>query len=193
MSNRLAPTVARFLVKSISAHVRAIPLQIKQNGNEIFALPRILGTNLRFGTTYRSIIKGLGLHDVSRCWQQVVPKRRQLTTHLRCVTSQKTKESFTPRWTPQITPISENVRFILFYFICFVYSLSTPMGRSWIFQPLDQGCTNFPKMQQPIQNSRGQKGDMKRVPYSGPTNIRFHCTNSRRQGDLAQGICVPLP
>ena len=35
-------------------------------------------------------------------------------------------------------------------------------------------------------------GDMKQVPYRGPTNIRRHRTNFGRHGDLAPGICVPL-
>ena len=57
------------------------------------------------------------------------------------------------------------------YFSCFVYSLSIPTGRSWSFHPLDHGCTSFQKMQEPIQNSRGRKGDMKRVPYCGTPQI----------------------
>ena len=37
-----------------------------------------------------------------------------------------------------------------------------------------------------------QKGDMIQVPYSGPTNIRCHCTEFSCHGNLLPGICAAL-
>jgi hypothetical protein len=39
-----------------------------------------------------------------------------------------------------------------------------------------QKSTNFPKILEPPPNSTRQKGDMKEVPYWGPTNVKHHCT-----------------
>jgi hypothetical protein len=35
-------------------------------------------------------------------------------------------------------------------------------------------------------------GNMRQVPYSGPTNIKRHRIKFRRQDDLAPGICARL-
>jgi len=35
-------------------------------------------------------------------------------------------------------------------------------------------------------------GHVKRVPYCGPTDVRFHRTKFSRHGDLATGIFAPL-
>jgi len=42
------------------------------------------------------------------------------------------------------------------------------------------------KKNEPLQNSRRQKGDTKEVPYLGSTYIRRH------HGNLAPGICAPM-
>jgi hypothetical protein len=47
------------------------------------------------------------------------------------------------------------------------------------------GNLNFPKVLEPIQNSRRQKGDMKQVPHWGPTNIGRYRTKLRGPGHLA--------
>jgi hypothetical protein len=55
-----------------------------------------------------------------------------------------------------------------------------------------QGCTHFPKISEPPQNSRFRKGEMKEVPYKGPINIMCSHTKFNRHGDLAHGSCAPL-
>jgi len=42
------------------------------------------------------------------------------------------------------------------------------------------------------QNSRCQRGDMKKISYRGPTNIRCHRTKFSRLSDVAPGIYAPL-
>jgi hypothetical protein len=54
-----------------------------------------------------------------------------------------------------------------------------------------QGCTNFPKILEASQNSRRQTGDMKQVPYWGPTNIRCHRTKFSPLFDLAASPVHP--
>jgi hypothetical protein len=49
---------------------------------------------------------------------------------------------------------------------------------------IQQLFTNFPKLNEPSQTSRHQKGDMKQVIFPGPTNIRRHSTKFSLQGDL---------
>jgi len=56
----------------------------------------------------------------------------------------------------------------------------------------DRGSTNFPKIQEPLKNSRRQKGDMYQVPYCGPTDIWCHRKNFRRHDDMAPRICARL-
>jgi hypothetical protein len=55
-----------------------------------------------------------------------------------------------------------------------------------------QGCTDFPKMYAPSQNSSFQNGDMTEVQYPGATNVRRCHTNFGHHVDLAPGICAPL-
>ena len=47
--------------------------------------------------------------------------------------------------------------------------------------------TSFKKFWGPTQNSRRQKGHMKRVPHRGPTNIRRHDTKFGLAGELEPG------
>ena len=54
---------------------------------------------------------------------------------------------------------------------------------------LRHGGTNFPGA---TSNSRHQKGDMKQIPYWGPTNIRRHHIKFSHPGDLVPGISAPL-
>jgi hypothetical protein len=42
------------------------------------------------------------------------------------------------------------------------------------------GYTNSPKIQQILQNSRHQGGDVQQVPNGGPTNIKHHLTKFSR-------------
>ena len=51
-----------------------------------------------------------------------------------------------------------------------------------------KGCTNFTKTWELPQNSRRQKGDMKKVMYRGLTNISHHRSISSREDDLTPGI-----
>lgn len=44
----------------------------------------------------------------------------------------------------------------------------------------------------PPQNSRKQIGEMREVPYWGPTNSRCHCTRFVLHGELVHGICTLL-
>jgi hypothetical protein len=44
----------------------------------------------------------------------------------------------------------------------------------------------------PPQNSRKQIGEIREVPYWGPTNSRCHCTRFVFHGELAHGICALL-
>jgi len=44
----------------------------------------------------------------------------------------------------------------------------------------------------PPQNSRAQIGEMREVPYWGPTNIRYHDTRFILHGELAPRICALL-
>jgi hypothetical protein len=68
--------------------------------NQIFVLlgcyKAYSGSCQRFGTTYRPHLQRpssiLGLLDPRTRGRQVVPKRRQRTTNLRCVTSQKSED-----------------------------------------------------------------------------------------------------
>ena len=39
-----------------------------------------------------------------------------------------------------------------------------------------QRCTDFPKIWEPLQNSRRHKGGLKQIPQWGHTNCKFHCT-----------------
>jgi len=55
-----------------------------------------------------------------------------------------------------------------------------------------QGCTNFPTVWEPSQNSRCRKGDMKKTLYLGHTNIRCHCTKFSCHIDLASRICAAM-
>jgi len=43
-----------------------------------------------------------------------------------------------------------------------------------------QGCTYFPKIWEPPQNSRCHTGDMKQVMFWEPTHIRYHFEVSAR-------------
>ena len=59
--------------------------------------------------------------------------------------------------------------------------------------PLHQGCTNFQKIWEQPENSVHQKGDMRQVPYKGPTNIRHHHKKFSHSGDLApKDLCAPF-
>ena len=53
---------------------------------------------------------------------------------------------------------------------------------------LHQGCTSLPKVCETDQNSRRQKSEMKRIPQTGPTNMR----QISRSGYLAPEICASL-
>jgi hypothetical protein len=53
-----------------------------------------------------------------------------------------------------------------------------------------QGCTSFPKILDPLQNSRHQNGGMKHVAYREPTKIRRHSTKFIRHGELAPNVCA---
>ena len=52
--------------------------------------------------------------------------------------------------------------------------------------------TDFPKILEPLQNSRRQKSDMKQGPYCGPTRIRRRRTTFICPSDLAPVICASL-
>jgi hypothetical protein len=56
----------------------------------------------------------------------------------------------------------------------------------------EQGCTNFPKIWEPPQNSRCQMGDMKLVSHWGTTNIRCDHTQFGCHRNLAHRICSSL-
>jgi hypothetical protein len=43
-----------------------------------------------------------------------------------------------------------------------------------------------------FQKYRHQKGNMKQVPYFGPTNIRHHHTKFSCRGSVAPMVCAPL-
>jgi hypothetical protein len=58
---------------------------------------------------------------------------------------------------------------------------------------LAQEWMNFPKIQEPTQNSKRHMGDTKQELSWGPTDIRRHRTNFSRPGDLAPRICTPPP
>ena len=47
------------------------------------------------------------------------------------------------------------------------------------------GCTNFPRVWEPPQSSRSQKGNVKLLAHWGPTNVI-------RNGNLSPGICGRL-
>ena len=51
----------------------------------------------------------------------------------------------------------------------------------------EQGCRNYPIIEELPQNSRHQKGDMKQHP-----NISGHCTKFSRHSDLTHWICAGL-
>jgi hypothetical protein len=53
------------------------------------------------------------------------------------------------------------------------------------------GCTDFYKKQEPPQNSRCQKGDMKQVPFWGSTNSRHHHTKLSSHSDRPQDMYIP--
>jgi len=57
---------------------------------------------------------------------------------------------------------------------------------------IQQGYTNFPHPYQPPHNSRCLMGDMKQVPYWGPTKMRCNHTEFCHHSELAPGICAPL-
>ena len=57
---------------------------------------------------------------------------------------------------------------------------------------LEQEFPIFPKIYEPSQNSRSQKGNVMRVPYWRPTNTRRQSIKCRHTGDFAPGICAPL-
>ena len=57
---------------------------------------------------------------------------------------------------------------------------------------ISQGCTNFPKIQEPAHNSRRPKVDMKQISHWRPTNVRRRCTKFSRPGDLGPCMCTPL-
>ena len=58
---------------------------------------------------------------------------------------------------------------------------------------LIDGWTRITKIWEKPQNPRRQKGDMKHVPYRGPTNVRRHRKPFSRHCDLSPGIfALPL-
>jgi len=44
------------------------------------------------------------------------------------------------------------------------------------FPTVMQRCTDFPKIWEPLENSRRHKGDTKQIPNWEPTNCKIHCT-----------------
>jgi len=59
-------------------------------------------------------------------------------------------------------------------------------------KPQDQGCTNFPKIYGPPQNSMCQKGDMKQSQYRRSTSAKHDHLKFSHHVDLALGTCTPL-
>lgn len=57
---------------------------------------------------------------------------------------------------------------------------------------LSRGSANCPPIQEPTCNSRRQQGHMRQVPYWEHTDMRHHCTESSRRGNLGPGVCVSL-
>jgi hypothetical protein len=57
---------------------------------------------------------------------------------------------------------------------------------------LDQGCTDFTKMWEPIQIPELSSCDVKQFPFRGPTNSKCHRATFSRPGDLASRILPPL-
>jgi len=62
-----------------------------------------------------------------------------------------------------------------------------------------QRCMGFPKIWEPPQNSRRQKGDMQQIPHWGPISIRYRGTKYFRPGFVhpwnalsANIITIPL-
>jgi hypothetical protein len=54
------------------------------------------------------------------------------------------------------------------------------------------GLHRFSKIRELSQDTRCQLGDIKQVPYWGPTNVRRHRTKFNSLGDLSLGICAPV-
>jgi len=54
-----------------------------------------------------------------------------------------------------------------------------------------QGCTNFPRISEPLQYSRRQKTALMKVPYWEPTKIWRHRLQNSRHGDLDPGFVYP--
>jgi hypothetical protein len=59
-------------------------------------------------------------------------------------------------------------------------------------QSLHARVHNLPKICEPPQHSRRQKGDRKQVPCGSLRDIRRHYTNFSRLGDLGSRISTPL-
>jgi hypothetical protein len=85
-------------------------------------------------------------------------------------------------------------RYIIIYVInhehCVVRINSTELYPHPYNSMTTEGCTNFPEIQQPPQNSMHQKGDMKQVSYWGLKNIRHHHTRFSCYNSLVPGICA---
>jgi len=62
---------------------------------------------------------------------------------------------------------------------CRAFSVSRSEKRIILY-----GCTIFPTIQEPPQNSRCHKSDMKQGPYYRPTNIKRYHTNVSSPGNL---------
>lgn len=72
-----------------------------------------------------------------------------------------------------------------------VHHPTRPMSRSMhkkFTKHIKQRCTDFPKIEETPQNSRGQNGNTKQVPQRGSTNIWCHRTKFNRHGVLALGF-----
>jgi len=57
---------------------------------------------------------------------------------------------------------------------------------------VEQGCTDFPEVEEPSQNTRHQKGEVKHVSYGGSIKITRLRIRISYPGDLAPGIFAPL-
>ena len=55
-----------------------------------------------------------------------------------------------------------------------------------------RGTQNFEKSRNNVKDLGAGRGDMKRVPYCGATNIWRHLTKCGRLGDLAHWIYAAL-
>ena len=80
----------------------------------------------------------------------------------------------------------------------FTFPASSAQVTKWVLRLKSQpypspGMHKFAKNLTGTSKFQAPKGEIKQVPYCGPTTIGRHRTKHIRQGDLTPDICVPLP